>query len=350
MTESDFSAPDSSAQDSSSPDSTSPDSTATESAATDSGAANSAAIASVASPPGACFLDLGRTGENAWWRYLLGIVLVTVGFTVAAIFWYIVIMLFANHGKVPNLDPITGQPIGVDPMAMYWAINIPAWFVWLFVYLVVRFLHRRPFLSLVTTASSLNWKRFAFGFAAWFCIAAISGIVGWILYPHSYKFAIPGPEYFADLPIVFLMTPIQCTAEELFFRGYLLQALGKAIRNKWFAAAVNGFFFMLPHMWNPEVSYGMIPMALCYFSVGFLLALIVLRTNSLEMAIGAHIANNLFDALILNDVRSVLTTKAIFLCTQAHPWYEASALIVLGAILYGIIDRRLARQAPAGQV
>jgi len=297
----------------------------------------------MAGTPSAAYLGLGRTGESAWWRYLLGAFLVALVFIIAGVFWYLVIILISTHGKLPSFDPATGQPAGIDPMVNYVAINIPALFLWLCTYLSVRFLHRRPFLSLLTAAPSFNWRRMVVGFAAWTALAAVAGLVGCMLYPQAYKFVPPGPEFFAWLPLIFLMTPVQCAAEEFFFRGYLLQAFGKKIKNIWIAAFVNGLCFMLPHMFNPEVSYGIVPMALCYFSVGFIFALIVLRTGGLEMAIGAHIANNLFDGLILNDVKSVLTTRSIFVCIQAHPWYEALSLIVLGAVLYLIIDRYVPR-------
>lgn len=286
------------------------------------------------------YLELGRLGESAWWRYLLGAFVVAAGFLIAGIFWYIVILYAANHGKAPAFDKMTGQPLGIDPMVNYVAVNIPAVFLWLFTYLVVRFLLHRPFLSLITTAKSLEWGRIAYGFVCGFSLAAVAGLIGWILFPHSYKFVMPDVQFLAWLPVILVMTPVQCAAKEFFFRGYLLQGLGKMIHNMWLASAVNGFIFMLPHMWNPEVSYGLVPMALCYFSVGFLLAIIALRTNSLEVSIGVHIANNLFDCLIVNDVRSVLTTRSLFVCTQGHPWYETSALIVLGAIVFRMVCKR----------
>jgi membrane protease YdiL (CAAX protease family) len=286
------------------------------------------------------YLELGRLGESSWWRYLIGAFMVATAYIIAGVFWYVVILVLASRGHMPAFDKVTGQPLGIEPMANYVAINIPAIFLWSFTYLAVRFLLRRPFLSLITTASSFDWKRVGFGFVAGFSLASVAGLIGWLIFPNSYKFVMPDMQYFAWIPLIFLMTPVQCAAEELFFRGYLLQGFGRAIKNIWLASAVNGFLFMLPHMWNPEVSYGALPMALCYFSVGFLLAILALRTNGLEISIGVHIANNLFDCLIVNDVRSVLTTRSLVVCTQGHPWYETLALIALGAVLVLIVWRR----------
>ena len=240
---------------------------------------------------------------------------------------------------MPKIDEATGLIIGVPPMANYIAVNIPSWFLCLSTLLMVRFLHARPVLSLITITDKVDWRRLAFGAGSWFCLAGLAGIVGWIAFPQSYKFVPPGAEFLSYLPVVLLFTPLQCLAEELFFRGYLLQALGKWVRNIWFASALNGFIFMLPHLFNPEVSYGVLPMAICYFGIGFILALVTLRTNGLEVAIGVHVANNLFDALILNDVRSVLTTKSIFVCVNGHPWYEAAVIVVFGAVFYWLTSK-----------
>lgn len=119
----------------------------------------------------------------------------------------------------------------------------------------------------------------------------------------------------------------------------MLQAFGKLVKNVWFAAALNGIIFMVPHLSNPEVAHGLAPMMLCYFAMGYMLAIITLRTGSLEMAIGAHIGNNLFDVLILNDAKSVLTTHSLFVCTEGHAWYEAISLVIAGTVLYLCVDR-----------
>lgn len=49
-----------------------------------------------------------------------------------------------------------------------------------------------------------------------------------------------------------------------------------------------------------------------YFAVGAFLALITVRDGGLELALGAHAANNLFAALILNHVTSSLPTAGVW--------------------------------------
>ena len=50
-----------------------------------------------------------------------------------------------------------------------------------------------------------------------------------------------------------LLTPLQCAAEELVFRGYVLQGLGRLLRNPLVLVVLSGLLFAIPHLLNPEV-------------------------------------------------------------------------------------------------
>jgi membrane protease YdiL (CAAX protease family) len=90
------------------------------------------------------------------------------------------------------------------------------------------------------------------------------------------------------------------SAEELLFRGYLLQALGLRTRRTWLLVGISALVFGAMHMANTEVGAGPALIFTYYVGFGAFLALITLRDNRLELAIGAHAANNLFVALVVN--------------------------------------------------
>lgn len=285
------------------------------------------------------FIALGKTGRSAWWRYVLGAVIIFGGYFVLGTTLFVAVMVLANGGRLPKMDPQTAIAEGIDPFINFVALNIGFWFIVLFAYLVIRFLHGRSFLSLITPAAKIDFKRIGIGFILWLCLTSTSSILGAIIFPHDYKIALQSPEFFYYAPIVLFLTPIQCFSEEIFFRGYVLQAIGKLIKSPWLLSGISGICFAIPHFFNPEVAVDAVPVILSYFTIGFVLTFATVKTNSLEIAIGAHTANNLFDGLIVNYSNSVLTTRSIFLCTQMHPWYEFSTLAILGAVFCVAAER-----------
>ncbi|MDP3715838.1 MAG: CPBP family intramembrane metalloprotease, partial [Burkholderiales bacterium] len=131
-----------------------------------------------------------------------------------------------------------------------------------------------------------------------------------------------------------LLTPLQCAAEELVFRGYLMQAAGRLCRHPVVPALFSSAVFTLPHLYNPEVAaYGLGIMAANYFAMGLLLAVVTLRDGRLELAIGAHAGNNLLLVLFVHYEDSVFETPSVFTAGALDPVYSLVTLL-LGAILF----------------
>lgn len=291
------------------------------------------------------FLLLGKSAKSAWWRYILGMLIIAGGYFVFGSVAYCIVLVLLC-GKIPNLDKVTGRVTDVDPIFQYIALNSTFLTLLLFTFLVVRFLHGRGFKTLITPLDKIDFGRIGIGFLLWCCLAASVEGIGAIIFPGDYHYVLESPAFFNYAPIVLLFTPMQCFVEEVAFRGYLLQVLSKITTSRWWLCGINGFLFMLPHISNPEVAVSenlmsLIPTLLLYFGIGFLLTLATIRSNSLELAIGAHIGNNLFDGLIVNYSDSALQTKSVFLCTKLHPWYELIMLVIFGAVFYFAIDRYL---------
>ena len=91
---------------------------------------------------------------------------------------------------------------------------------------------------------------------------------------------------------------------------------------------------------NPEIAaYGVAPMLISYFVVGAFLALVTLKDNGAELAIGIHAANNMFAAVLVNYEGSALSTNAIFTIKEVNVWAGTVAYVVSAAIMYWILFR-----------
>ena len=156
------------------------------------------------------------------------------------------------------------------------------------------------------------------------------------LYPGRYIWTLNLRRFIPFSFLALILIPIQASAEELFFRGYLLQSVGLRLRNIWILSAISGFLFMLPHFLNPEarVNYGL--MGFYYFFIGAVMAFVTLRDGRLELAIGLHTANNLFSALVANYSVTVLPTPSMFTVKELDAVYSVIAATV-GLLVFMLI-------------
>lgn len=288
------------------------------------------------------YLDLGRLGKSSWWRYLSGSFIVcAIYLTVGAIAYEGTVRLLAG-GKPVERNPSTQQLIGIDPMIDYTGLHVSFLILLATLVLVVKFVHNRSFHSLITPLQRIDWAKVRFGFVAWAALDALSCLIGSILFPGSYKLSLQFPRFVMCLPLILVLTPMQAMTEELLFRGYFLQAFS-FVKIPFVLATINGVLFLLPHLLNPEIASDPALMGMYYFVMGFLMTLVTIKTNSLEMAIGAHTVNNLW-ALIVNYENSALTVPSIWICSHLRPSYELSSLIILGVLFYVFASRWMSKR------
>ena len=87
--------------------------------------------------------------------------------------------------------------------------------------------------------------------------------------------------------VITVTTPFQALAEEVIFRGYLMQAFGAVVRNVWFPILATAVIFALFHgVQNPWLFSSR-------FVFGVLAGILVWKTGGLEAGIAIHVANNL---------------------------------------------------------
>jgi hypothetical protein len=282
------------------------------------------------------FLALARRGQNAWWRYLVSLTIILVGWLGLSIVLGIGLALFTmlDGNPATGLDLETGSLLGVAPLVIMGLSLIGTISLLVSLFIAVRLVHQRPFLSLITPAPRVNWKRLAQGFAFFFVLVGVASLVEAALYPGRYELTWAPAAFFKSLPLLLVFVALQTTAEELVFRGYLMQSLGLLTRRAWIPAVASSFVFMLMHLANPEVRQDPLLIPAYYFGVGLLFALVVLRDQRLELTIGAHAATVLFVALLVNYPHSVLPTPAVFTTNTLDATYSLISLPVMGVIFY----------------
>ena len=271
------------------------------------------------SPQTERYLDLALQGRNDWWRYALGVATVVFSWLVLG---YLPLILL----------PI--EYFG-DPRVEFVAVNFSIFMMLAGLAVAVRWIHRRPVLTLITPDPCIAWARIARAAAVWAAVSAASAVVEHLLYPERYYLSFESQRFFPFALLVIVVTPIQGATEELLFRGYLMQGLARLTRKPVAIAIVSSAIFTLPHLMNPEVrQYGIALMAANYFAIGMVLATVALRDGRLELAIGLHAVNNVFLALIANYEGSALPSAPVFTGTELDPWFTLAAVVIGGGVFY----------------
>jgi membrane protease YdiL (CAAX protease family) len=286
------------------------------------------------------FLLAARQGHPGVARHVAGLAAVVLLYVLVSI--AVTLVLYA--GAEGEIDPrsLPTLPLGAaGPALTLGLLLLPSVAVLIAVAVVAGVVHGRAPATLVRADGRPRLRRALLGAAVWTAAAAAFEVVAWLLYPGSYTWTFDPGRFFPVLAVALLLIPLQSAAEELLFRGYLMQGLGIALRRGWAALLVSSVAFGLVHAFNPEISQFGDAFVLYYVGIGLAFGLATLLDDGLEVAIGAHVANNLWGALVVSFPGSVLDTPALLRMEGVPPEVMAAlggataltALVVSGILL-----------------
>lgn len=286
------------------------------------------------------FLKTAKDGLNDWWRWLLGIVVVVMGIIVGQLPLTGIALALGNNAGMSRseiadmADSMDLSPVGIGQnlslvLALLAFIGGIAG-----LWVAMKYLHHRPFRSLISPFEKLDWQKILFAFGLWMALALVAEFIFYLIAPHNYTFDLQLGRFIGLLFVSLLVLPFQTSFEELFFRGYLMQGIGLIAPFRWIPWVITSVAFGALHFMNPEVSaFGFGITMAYYIGVGLFLGLITLMDDSLELALGVHAATNIFSALFVTFDDSAIPTAALFRTAEVNMPLTLVALI-LAAILF----------------
>jgi membrane protease YdiL (CAAX protease family) len=316
----------------------------------------------VPAPPGTPFHRLARTPLHRWWRPLAGTLFIAALTVVAA-----TAILFLADLARPMTDPVT--PFGdvgaahVGEATRVLALNLAMLSLLTPIVLVAaRVVQRRPAGSVLSVAGRVRW-RWLFtccGIAIGYCIASlVLSYVTWAIFDGDEPVEAAGQwpgwtDFLVPAAVILLLVPLQATAEEVAFRGWLLQGIaawaprgrpgsavprvaGVLLRAPWVAIVVSAALFTSVHGYTGWA-------LLNIFCFGALAGWLAIRTGGLEASIALHVFTNVLGLLLL--AASGQMSQALE--QGAAPWTSVLASM-LALALYALVVVRVARrrQVPA---
>ncbi|MGY1847320.1 MULTISPECIES: CPBP family intramembrane glutamic endopeptidase [unclassified Blastococcus] len=244
-----------------------------------------------------------RTRDWAWWRPLLGLLLLGVVFLVAGALLGVIGIL---TGLSPDLalieltDPGTllvtnaTLAVGIPVVWLAWAVAHgmrPGWSSSVLARFRWRLLPRLTLLALASIGVVIG-------------LSVLLGITA-----EEVEVTGPVPSWGWLLAVVLLTTPLQSAAEEYLFRGYLSQAIAGWIRSPRVgavvAAVVTGALFSLAHL-PPDLAT-----FLDRFAFALAASAVVWLTGGLEAAVVLHAVNNVVLFLLVALLGDAVATDVV---------------------------------------
>jgi len=251
------------------------------------------------------------------WRYVVGTIIIFL------IGWQLIgtipltIVSFLEAGNLPEfLSASESSFASLFPAkSNLYLLLILLTFIGGFIALifVIKYIHKQTLTQLTTSRKKIDWGRFFFGFGLIATLSIVTTVLDFYSNPENYVVQFELIPFLIMLVIVVTLIPIQTSFEEYFFRGYLMQGMGIAAKNKWVPLLITSVIFGGLHFFNPEVEkIGNIAMVY-YIGTGFFLGIITLMDEGMEISLGFHAGTNLIIALLVTSDWTVFQTNSILL-------------------------------------
>jgi uncharacterized protein len=294
---------------------------------------------------GSHFFDALRVNRPAGWRWVVGTVFIlTMWLIVGSVMSALVLpfIFFSNNGG--EVDDIAGATEALTGLLA----GVPSWlgllfllisFVPLFagVVLAYKWFLRLPLRRAFTVNPKWSWGRTFYGLWLWAALLAGTVAIS-IVGGREFEFALNLTVFIPYLVVALLFFPVQTTAEELLFRGWFTQWLGSYVSSRWFVSVVSGALFALLHLSNPEAGENFLSSVLAWFMIGFVFTWVTIRDGGIELAVGAHLANNLLAGVVFPYEGSVLPAEGVIMLSSEGASFT-TLLMVVSAVLFVVLTK-----------
>ncbi len=288
------------------------------------------------------YIEQGYKGLNELWRYAVGVLIIFIGWQFIGA-GPLVLILLAKAVETGNYPTDVASIANLLGSNLFFFLALLTFVVgFLALYLTVKYLHNQSFRSLSTSRKSIDWKRVFFTFFLWALISVVFIGLDIVISPEDYVYNFqPGP-FLILLLIALILIPIQTSFEEYFMRGYLMQGLGIAAKNRWVPLLGTSVFFGLLHIFNPEVAkigYGVM---VFYIGTGLFLGILTLMDEGLELALGFHAANNLTAAILVTAEWTAFQTNSIYkdISEPEIGWEVFAPVFIIYPIMLLILSKK----------
>jgi len=283
------------------------------------------------------FIQQAYKGNNEWWTYFATLILLFFGWQLIGIIPLTLVGFYYSEDINEFYNALSNAftNLGIDSNLYLLLIIFTFLGGLVFLFLGIKFIHKRKILTVLTSRDKLDWNRILFAFSLWFIIGVVIFIISYFMAPEDYVWNFKPIPFLILVLISFLLLPIQTSMEEVLFRGYLMQGFGTWFKNSFMALMLTSVIFGLLHGSNPEVAKLGWFIMVYYIGTGLLLGIFTLMDEGIELSLGFHSANNVLAAMLVTANWAAFQTEALFIdVSEPSVGYEMFVPIF---VLYPII-------------
>jgi hypothetical protein len=257
------------------------------------------------------FIEQGVKPENNFWKYIIGSLLIILASTIGQIPLVLAVFIKSySEGKDFTSNSDNWMKV-LDSNLTLFLIMLSFVFAIASIFLVIKYFHKQPVIEVTTSRKKIDWSRIFFSFSIWTIFTIVSTAIMYYSNPENFVWNFKPIPFLILAVVAIVMIPIQTSTEEYVFRGYLMQGFANLSLNKWFPLVMTSLIFGLMHILNPEVDKMGYIVLVYYIGTGFLLGIMTLMDEGMELSLGFHAANNLVGALLVTSDWSVFQTNSI---------------------------------------
>ncbi|WP_426749676.1 CPBP family intramembrane glutamic endopeptidase [Myxococcus sp. Y35] len=286
------------------------------------------------------YLEQAARGLNQPWRYVLTAILLGLSVTLFNVPYSVFVYLAAQRaGDTGFRFDLAAGVVENMPFPVF-MVGMVSFVVMLgMLAICVRALHKRPFTSLLGQEGGFRLGIVVKAAAGTFAVLGVATLVNVLVDGDSFRVNFEAGRFFSAVLLTLALVPLQAAAEELLYRGWLMQGLYRLVLRPWFAVGVSSLMFWVAHLPNPEASATPVGAAAYYLAVGSLLAWLTLRTGRLEAAIGVHTGLNLCSFLVASPESMMFQAASIFVDVRPGSARDLVLVALLAGSLFLVLRR-----------
>ncbi len=256
------------------------------------------------------FIQQAYKGKTEWWRYVIGLVIIFLGWQLfGALPWFGAVILEAGPDVLTLSQEewmrVLDSNLNFFLLLLSFAVGLAA------LLFVVKYLHGQSIKDATTSRKKVDWGRFFFGFSIVAVFTVVTTLIDYNMQPEDYLWNFKTVPFLILAAIALIMVPLQTSFEEYLFRGYLMQGIGVLAGNRWVPLVITSVIFGSLHLFNPEVEKLGYIIMVYYIGTGFLLGIMTLMDEGMELALGFHAGNNLIGALLVTADWTAFETNSV---------------------------------------